>query len=114
MTENKTNDIAKRLFESGAIDNLEFKRLTSSADELNADEAPKLTTTPGKDLYDRVYPPRQFLIDGILARGNLAMLGGRPKSGKSWLAFQLAQAIDAGMPFLGKATTKTNVLYMAL
>ena len=78
------------------------------------DDAPKLTTTPGKALYDRVYPPRQFLIDGILARGNLAMLGGRPKSGKSWLSFQLAQAIDAGAPFLGKATTKANILYMAL
>jgi hypothetical protein len=115
-TDNKTNDIAKRLFESGVIDNLEFKQLvtSTSTDELHADDAPKLSTTPGKDLFDRVYPPRQFLIDGILSRGILAMLGGRPKSGKSWLAFQLAQAIDMGVPFLGKATTKTNVLYMAL
>lgn len=83
-------------------------------EDATGDDAPIYSPTFGKDLFHRVYPPRQFLIDGILARGNLAMLGGRPKSGKSWLAFQLAQAIDTGLPFLGKATTKTNVLYMAL
>ena len=106
------DELAKILIDAKWVD-ADIKEVFGMGGERN-DEAPKLTTTFGKDLYDRVYPPRQFLIDGILARGNLAMLGGRPKSGKSWLSFQLAQAIDAGVPFLGKATTKTNVLYMAL
>ena len=106
------DELAKILIDAKWVD-ADIKEVFGMGGERN-DDAPKLTTTPGKALYDRVYPPRQFLIDGILARGNLAMLGGRPKSGKSWLSFQLAQAIDAGAPFLGKATTKTNVLYMAL
>jgi len=105
-------ELAKILFEAKWAD-ADIKDVFGIGDA-PGDDAPKLTTTPGKDLYNHVYPPRQFLIDGILSRGNLAMLGGRPKSGKSWLAFQLAQAIDAGVPFLGKPTTKTNVLYMAL
>jgi KaiC/GvpD/RAD55 family RecA-like ATPase len=61
-------------------------------------------------------PPRErhFLVDGILARGHLAMLGGRPKSGKSWLALQLAMAVDMGKPFLGRSTNQGRVLYAPL
>jgi KaiC/GvpD/RAD55 family RecA-like ATPase len=59
-------------------------------------------------------PPRQYLVEGLLARGHLAMLGGRPKSGKSWLALQLAQAVDGGTPFLGRRTRPGRVLYAPL
>lgn len=59
-------------------------------------------------------PPREYLVDGLLARGHLAMLGGRPKSGKSWLALQLAQAVDGGRPFLGRAAQPGRVLYAPL
>ena len=59
-------------------------------------------------------PALSFLVDGLLARGQLAVLGGRAKSGKSWLVAQLAQAFDTGGPFLGRATRPARVLYMAL
>jgi hypothetical protein len=59
-------------------------------------------------------PPLTFLVDGLLARGQLAMLGGRSKSGKSWLVAQLAQSFDTGQPFLGRAVSPARVLYMAL
>lgn len=58
--------------------------------------------------------PLEFLVDGLLARGHLVMLGGRPKSGKSWLTTQLAHALDAGRPFLGRPTKPARVLYLAL
>ncbi len=58
--------------------------------------------------------PLDFLVDGLLARGHLAMLGGRAKSGKSWLLAQLAHALDSGRPFLGRATQPARVLYLAL
>jgi len=77
-------------------------------------EKPHLLTLLGADLYDKQYPPRQFLIDGLIQRGNFVVLAGRPKSGKSWLTLQLAQAIDQGQPFLGRATTKARVLLLAL
>lgn len=59
-------------------------------------------------------PPLDFLVDGLLARGHLAMLGGRSKSGKSWLVAQLAQALDSGCPFLGRDVQPARVLYLAL
>lgn len=58
--------------------------------------------------------PLEFLVDGLLARGHLAVLSGRPKCGKSWLALQLARAVDTGRPFLGRAAQQATVLYAAL
>ena len=59
-------------------------------------------------------PPLAFLVDGLLARGQLAMLGGRAKSGKSWLVAQLAQSFDTGQPFLGRAVEPARTLYLPL
>lgn len=58
--------------------------------------------------------PLEFLVEGLLARGHLVMLGGRSKSGKSWLVAQLAQALDSGGSFLGRAVQPARVLYLAL
>ncbi len=58
--------------------------------------------------------PLSFLVDGLLARKQLAMLGGRSKSGKSWLVAQLAQSLDTGQPFLGRAVQRARVLYLPL
>lgn len=66
------------------------------------------------DLLSQEFPPLVFLVDGILARGHLAMIGGRPKSGKSWLVLQLAQAVDQGLVFLDRQTRRGRVLYIAL
>lgn len=65
-------------------------------------------------LVSQQLPPIQYLIEGMIARGNLVMLGGRPKSGKSWLALQTAMAIDSGRDFLGRKVTTGRVLYIAL
>ena len=58
--------------------------------------------------------PLTFLIDGLVARGQLVILAGRPKSGKSWLVAQMAQALDSGQTFLSRPTRPARVLYMAL
>lgn len=75
-----------------------------------------LAVTHGEELYMREFPPREFLIDGLIARGNCVVLAGRPKSGKSWLAFQIAQAIDTGGYFLARPPKQRvgKVLYLAL
>jgi putative DNA primase/helicase len=66
------------------------------------------------DLLNQEFPPLIFLVDRLLAKGHLAVFGGRPKSGKSWLGLQMAQAIDSGQPFLGLDTRRGRVLYIAL
>lgn len=68
----------------------------------------------GRDLYDRLYPPRPCLIEGVIKRGDLALLVGKPKSGKSWLMLQMARAIDLGEAWLGRETLKGKVLFLAL
>lgn len=76
--------------------------------------AEALNITSGQELFERKYEPRRFLIDGLICAGDLVILAGRPKSGKSWLLLQLAQAIDGGGSWLGRAATAGRVLYIAL
>jgi AAA domain len=55
--------------------------------------------------------PIQYIVDGLLPTGSLNMLAGKPKSGKSTLVRQLAACVASGDDFLGRTTTKGNVLY---
>ena len=76
--------------------------------------ATPLFTESFADLVAQEFPPQQFLVDGLIPAGQLVMLGGRGKAGKSWLILQLIAAIDRGLPFLGKHTRHGKVLYLAL
>jgi len=65
------------------------------------------------DLMTHEWPEPPWLVPGILPVG-LAVLAGRPKVGKSWIALQLAQAVATGGRFLGEPVGKGPVLYLAL
>ena len=65
-------------------------------------------------LLTRDFPPLVWLVPGLIALGQLVLLGGRPKGGKSWLVLQLIQCVDTGQPFLGKETRTAKALYIAL
>ena len=125
---NGTADLARRFYTAkceGLVDHQLGAILADakiSKDEIleifdntsNTSEKPRLLTLSGADLYDKQYEKRQFVVDGLIQRGDFVLLAGRPKSGKSWLVLQLAQAIDQNDKFLGKDTTKAKVLYLAL
>jgi len=66
------------------------------------------------DLVAQDFPPQRFLVDALIPAGQLVMLGGRGKAGKSWFILQLIAAIDRGVSFLGKPTKQGRVLYLAL
>lgn len=66
------------------------------------------------DLLATYMAPLEWLVEGLVARGQLVLLAGRPKSGKSWLALALAQAIDSGRLFLNRETRRGRVLLVAL
>ena len=68
----------------------------------------------GSDVFQLARPPLEPLVEGMFATDYLAVLAGPHGSGKSWLALQLLQAVDQGTPFLGHATKKGRVLYVAL
>lgn len=66
------------------------------------------------DLLAEEMRPLEWVVDGLVARGQLLMIAGRPKSGKTWLVLQLAQSVDEGRAFLGKDVAKGKVLLVTL
>lgn len=58
--------------------------------------------------------PRHEIVDGLFAAGEVVLLTGQPKSGKSAVAVALAGSIATGEPFLGRDVEKGEVVYFAL
>lgn len=54
-----------------------------------------------------------YLVEDIIAEG-VTLVVAAPKTGKSWLALHLSLCLSEGREFLGRRTTKTGVLYLAL
>jgi hypothetical protein len=75
---------------------------------------PTITIHTAADLMRMQLPEPRWAIPGLLPEG-LTMLVGKPKSGKSWMALDLALAIATGTPALGGTPTEQgDVLYLAL
>jgi hypothetical protein len=53
------------------------------------------------------------VIRGLVRSGTLIAIGGRPGSGKTALMLAMAEALDAGKPFLERETQPTTVAYIA-
>ncbi len=70
-------------------------------------------TIDASELLKLDLPPVRWVVDGLLPAG-LAVIGGKPKVGKSWLALQLGLAVVRGEPFLGFSVAKGQALYLAL
>lgn len=54
-----------------------------------------------RELLETVFPEQHWAVPDILLEG-LALLAGRPKMGKSWLALQIASAVGTGGMTLGR------------
>lgn len=54
-----------------------------------------------------------WIVEDLIASG-LHLLVGPPKVGKSWASLDLAISVSQGDPFLGFATVRSPVLYLAL
>ena len=66
------------------------------------------------DLLAEQEEEKPYLVDGLLPASGISLLAGKPKAGKSTLARCLAFAVARGEGFLGRATIKGSVLYLAL
>lgn len=55
-------------------------------------------------------PPSEWAWEGVLEVGDVAVLGGNPKKGKSTFAYQLAVAVAQGRSFLGRSTRQGPVM----
>jgi hypothetical protein len=59
-------------------------------------------------------PPRPFLIEGLLHKGDKMLIASRSKAGKSMLLIQLALAVAGGGEWLGHRCRKGRVLFVNL
>lgn len=65
------------------------------------------------ELLAHQFPELNWVIPGILPEG-LALLAGRPKLGKSWLAMQWALSVGTGGVAFDRQVERGKVLYIAL
>lgn len=105
---------------SGAIEPPAADIKEPEADSSSPEEAPQPAEAEGapldvvswadviRDLPKR--PPE--LIAGVLRRGHVMELTGASKSGKSWLAIELACAVASGGRWLGMSCKQGRVLYL--
>lgn len=70
--------------------------------------------TTVEDVMSTDEPDLEWIIDGLLFRGGFSLLSGRPKSGKSTLARNMAAALANGDEFLGRTTTECRTLIVSL
>lgn len=73
----------------------------------------RLPVVTADSILTATYPDPVWAVPGLLPVG-LAILAGRPKLGKSWLALQVAQAVAAGGFALGQRVAQGPTLYLAL
>jgi len=67
------------------------------------------------EIMATVYPPRKWLIEGILPDEGTAILAASKAAGKTLLALDFCAAITSGAPALGRfRTTKACVLFLEL
>lgn len=52
------------------------------------------------------------LIEGYINRGEVSLLAGASKAGKSWMSLQMAKCIGSGIEFLGQKTTPGVCVYI--
>jgi hypothetical protein len=64
------------------------------------------------DLLNATPAEREWTVEGILPDSGLAILGGRPKRGKSTLVIHLGRSVEAGEPFLQRVTSKRPIVYV--
>lgn len=73
----------------------------------------KLATFTLGEILQEVEEADDWIVEEFITTG-LHLLVGPPKVGKSWLSLGMGIAVCQGDPFLGFATNKSKVLYLAL
>ncbi|OTE96629.1 hypothetical protein BCS42_03870 [Crenothrix sp. D3] len=89
---------------------------TDNENVISSQSAPVLTTPTFKTLSLRELLNRKYvtnwLVKGVIERGNLALFFGDSASGKTFYIMDMCFCIAAGIYFKGKATKQGNVLYI--
>ena len=71
----------------------------------------QITWTPFRDITRK--PEQKWLIDRLIAEGNLVILSARPKTGKSIVGLNIAASIAMGKPFLNRQVIQSRSYFAA-
>lgn len=63
--------------------------------------------------FDAPGPTYEYLVKGVLTRGEMSMLLGESQSGKSFVAIDIAMAVARGTDFFGHKVKRGGVIYQA-
>lgn len=67
-----------------------------------------------KNLVTKVFPPQKWVVEGLVPKGGITCLAGKPKSYKSYLALNMALRLAKGEKYLGQfEVEKSKVLYIS-
>jgi 5S rRNA maturation endonuclease (ribonuclease M5)/DNA-binding transcriptional ArsR family regulator len=106
-------DISEHLASGGSIGSHAEVEIHSSLGDQPVTKESGLPFRPLREAIANAPPEPEWLWGGYLAPGVISLLAGRPKVGKSTLAFGLFAAITAGLPFLERETRRTGVLLLS-
>ena len=107
-------DVSDWLDGGGTIEELTRLSLEVPATPSAQASSPSLQLISAKDLVKKDLPEPRWAVPDLLPEG-LAILGGKPKMGKSWFALNLGIAVATGGVALGSIRTEAgDVLYLAL
>lgn len=104
---------ARKVFNTLAAANPDIHKMMKEADQ-GAATPPMPRLINAVALVEKVFAPINWVVPEILPEG-VFLFAGKPKMGKSWLAFNLAIAVACGGRALGTIRVQQgSVLYLAL
>src|SRR4051812_14622020 len=59
-------------------------------------------------LNEKIFPRPEWIVDGLLAKGEFVICSATAKTGKSMLTLNLALSVASGIPFLGYDVPKAR------
>ena len=96
------------------LEGLEVVRAQLETKATRTEGRPRVEIITGAELAAKDFPEIRWTVDGIVPEG-AALLAGKPKMGKSWLALNMGVAVASGNKALGGlACERGAVLYLAL
>ncbi len=95
------------------LSDAEVKEILESVYSYPSKQAFRFNTIPWSELVGAVEPELDFLIEDILPSGNLIILAGKPKLGKSLLALQMALCVSLDTPLWDKEVKNGGALLIS-
>lgn len=102
-----------RPLDAGPASPEEFEAVAEQADPepgAQADKPNRFAVIPAAEFTAR--PSPSWIVKGVLPRAELVVLFGESGSGKSFIALDIAAAIDRGLPWRGRRVRQGRVVYI--